>query len=153
MSTTGVSNPAFYSYPSSLPAGIESSTSTSSTGGSSSSTKTSPYEAAYANLQQYDAQELFQVTFGTPEAAQANIASVLSQWAAIQDGQNAARRQSVLNEANNAIQGTPPATSSFTAPAVPSLTDVIGQSDQTANAVLSKYASAPPGSSIVDYQA
>jgi len=148
MSTTGIASPAFYSYPNNLPSGIE-----PSGASAPASPQQSPYQAAYASLQQYDAQELFGVTFGTPEAAQANVAGVLAQWAAIQDGQNAARQQSVLNEANNAIAGTPPPTSTFAAPTVPSLQDVIGQSDNTANAVLAKYASAPPGSSIIDYQA
>lgn len=43
-----------------------------------------PYEFAYNNLQEYDAQELLNVSFGTPEQALTNVLNVLSQWAAYQ---------------------------------------------------------------------
>ena len=43
-----------------------------------------PYQFAYNNLQVYDAQELLNVSFGTPENAMTNVLSVLSQWAAYQ---------------------------------------------------------------------
>ena len=38
----------------------------------------------YANLQVVDAQELFNVSFGTPQNAMTNVLSVLAQWAAYQ---------------------------------------------------------------------
>ena len=43
-----------------------------------------PYQFAYNNLQVYDAQELLNVSFGTPQNAMINVLSVLSQWAAYQ---------------------------------------------------------------------
>ena len=65
--------------------------SVSAVGGSTSTPRTlssfttqHPYQSAYNNLQVYDAQELFNVSFGTPENAMTNVLSVLSQWAAYQ---------------------------------------------------------------------
>jgi hypothetical protein len=43
-----------------------------------------PYQFAYNNMQVLDAQELLNVSFGTPENALTNVLSVLSQWAAYQ---------------------------------------------------------------------
>lgn len=58
--------------------------STSSPGTLSSFATQHPYQFAYNNLQVYDTQELFNVSFGSPENAMANVLSVLSQWAAYQ---------------------------------------------------------------------
>lgn len=43
-----------------------------------------PYRMQYANLQVLDTQELFNVSFGTPQNAMTNVLSVLAQWAAYQ---------------------------------------------------------------------
>lgn len=94
-----------------------------------------PYQQEYATLQSMDTQELLNVTFGSWENAQSNVLSVLSQWAAFQAEQQAAQDQT--HATNN----------------VPSLGDLVSQSDAQANSVLSNYASAPSGSSIIDYQA
>lgn len=62
--------------------------SVSAVGGSSSTLSSfatqHPYQFAYNNLQVYDNQELFNVSFGTPQNALVNVLSVLSQWAAYQ---------------------------------------------------------------------
>ena len=157
MSTTGISDPAFYSYPSTLPAGLEPSTASTSTSTTSSSSTTtppeSPYQLQYNALQQYDNQELFAVTFASPQAAAANVTAVLAQWAGIQAGQQASWQQSQLTQANAAISGALPAESTINVPTVPSMSDIVGQSEQQANAALTAYAQAPPGSSILDFQA
>ena len=96
-----------------------------------------------------DTQELLNVTFGSQDNANANILSVLSQWAAIQVQEQAAQEQAIQDQLS--ALGT--SSSSTSGGDVPSLGNVIAQSDAQANDVLSKYASAPAGSSIVDYQA
>ena len=58
--------------------------STSTPGALSSFATQHPYQFAYNNLQVYDAQELLNVSFGSPENAMVNVLSVLSQWAAYQ---------------------------------------------------------------------
>ena len=50
----------------------------------SGTSSVSAYVRQYDNLQVYDNQELMNVSFGTPANAEANVLSVLSQWAAIQ---------------------------------------------------------------------
>lgn len=96
-----------------------------------------------------DAQELLNVTFGSQDNANQNILSVLSQWAAIQAQQQAAQEQAIQNQISSL--GTSSSTSATGN--VPSLGDIISQSDTEANNALQQYASAPPGSSIIDYQA
>jgi len=115
----------------------------------SSSSSKNPYQQAYSNLQSMDTQELLNVTFGSQDNANANILSVLSQWAAIQVQEQAAQEQAIQDQLS--ALGT--SSSSTSGGDVPSLGNVIAQSDAQANDVLSKYASAPAGSSIVDYQA
>jgi hypothetical protein len=95
--------------------------------------------AEYNTLQQYDTAELMSVSFGTPENATLNVLSVLSQWAALQTAQQTALQQAT--------------SSSSDANGVPTLDSLISQSDAAAQTVLNNYASAPPGSSIIDYQA
>lgn len=158
MSSTPISipDPAEYSYPSgNLPEGItpaSSSTSSSSTSSSSSSTSsaptTNPYVQAYDTLQTDDLQELFNVSFGTQQNAQLNILSVLSQWVAIDDGEQAAQAQTIQTLVNNAGSSTTDATSN-----IPTLEEIQSESDQQAQTVLNNYSSAPTGSSIVDFQA
>jgi len=94
-----------------------------------------------------DTQELLNVSFGTQENAQSNILSVLSQWASIQAQEQAAQEQAIQSASSAA------GSSSNSGPDIPSLSDLIAQSDQEANTALSNYANAPAGSSIVDYQA
>ena len=96
-----------------------------------------------------DTQELLNVTFGSQDNANQNILSVLSQWAAIQAQEQAAQEQTIQNQLS-ALGST---TSSDSGSGVPSLDSLISQSDAEANDALQQYASAPPGSNIIDYQA
>jgi hypothetical protein len=56
----------------------------------SGTSSVSPYVQQYDNLQVYDNAELMSVSFGSPENAQANVLSVLSQWAALQSQEQSA---------------------------------------------------------------
>ncbi|HTX02605.1 MAG TPA: hypothetical protein VMD07_02905 [Candidatus Acidoferrales bacterium] len=149
-----IPSPAEYTYPSGdLPEGLTSS-STSSTSSSSSSSSTSststtnPYVQEYDTLQSEDLQELFNVSFGTQQNAALNIDSVLAQWVALDAQEQEAQAQTVQTMLSNAGSSTTDATSN-----IPTLEDVESQSDQEAQTVLNNYASAPSGSSIVDFQA
>ena len=160
--TYTIPQPPEDTYPADLPAGLEPTTSgatNSSSSGSSSSSTTStsatqpaqnPYLQAYATLQSMDTQELMNVTFGSQDNANQNILSVLSQWAAIQAQEQATQEQAMQNQISSL--GTT-SSSSSTIDNVPSLDSIISQSDQAANNALQQYASAPAGSSIIDYQA
>lgn len=145
MSTTGVDgfsipDPAEYTYPSgSLPQAIEA---------TPTSTTTNPYVAEYNYLQQYDAQELFAVSFGSAQAATANVDGVLAQWVGLQMQEQEQQQQAI--QAASAAAGS---STTGDASNVPSLDSIISQSDSEANSVLTNYASAPAGSSIIDYQA
>lgn len=97
-----------------------------------------------------DTQELMNVTFGSQDNANQNILSVLSQWAAIQAQEQATQEQAMQNQISSL--GTT-SSSSSTIDNVPSLDSIISESDQAANNALQQYASAPAGSSIIDYQA
>jgi len=135
-------DPGFYTSPSSLPTGLSggsaSSTASSAAAATASSAATSsaagtpaqisPYLTEYNTLQQQDAAELIQVSLASPDAAQANVADVLAQAAALQQQQLAAQQQAQSTAANATITAPP---------AVPSLESLIQQSDANANSDLS----------------
>ena len=159
MSTTGIDGysipePAAYTVSGDLPAGLTTpigSSATSSTSDSTTATATtaapavSPYVTAFAALQQYDAEELIQVSFSSQTAALSNVSDVLAQAAAYQEQQQAAQQQAAEVAAN-----TP---TNVPDVSVPSLGDIIYQSDQTANTAIQNYINAGSGASILDYQA
>ncbi len=142
----GLPQPGFYSYPSSLPSGLSlgdaestarapaasssgSSSSASGSGTSPAAAPISPYQQAYANLEQADTAELMSVSLGSSGSAQSNIASVLQQAAALQQQQIAAQQQA----AQQASSGAP----AIQAPSVPNYTSIVQQSDANASSDLS----------------
>lgn len=127
-------DPGYYSSPSTLPAGLSGGSATGSTisqaasATSSSATAAaavSPYQTAYANLQEQDAAELIQVSTSTAGAAQTNVSNVLAQAAALQ-AQQLATQQAAAATASAAAPA-------ITAVSLPSLTSLIQQSDTNAN--------------------
>jgi hypothetical protein len=159
MSVDAVSgpDPAFYSYPSTLPpsAGVAASslaTGSSSTASSASAAPLSSYQAEFDTLQQDDAAELLQVSLGSTANAQSNVASVLAQAAALQAQQQSAQQAQAAASADAAVQSssssttgssTSGASDSLTLPTLQSLFD---QSDSAASTNLGNYQSS--GSSI-----
>jgi hypothetical protein len=123
---TSLPDPGFYSSPSTLLAGLASDSSTSAAG--TATAQPSSYQTAYSNLTQQDTAELLGVSFGSPDAAQSNVASVLAQAAALQQQQLAAQQQAQVAAAN---VPAPPSVS------VPTLTSVIQQSNANAYADIS----------------
>jgi hypothetical protein len=128
-------DPGYYDYPSTAGA-ADASSSSSGSGTASASAGTSPasaapaqspYRSAYDDLQQQDAAELLQVSFGSQADAQSNLASVLAQAAALQRQQLAAQQQ--------AQTAAPPP---IAAPAVPTLTSLLQQSDGNASSDLAQ---------------
>ena len=117
-------------------------TSFSSSSGSASSTpKISPYVQQYNNLLQYDAQELFTVSLGTPQNAQANIEGVLAQWVGLQQQEQQAQQQAIQAALDKV------GSSNTNAPNIPSLSSLQAQSDAQASTALANYSKAAPGSS------
>jgi hypothetical protein len=119
----------------------------------STGTTPSTYETAFANLQQYDNQELLYASFLSPEAGLANLDSVLQQ---------AAQLLGTPSDPGPALTGTTttpatttPATSTASSalPNLPSVASILAASDDEADQTLTNYANAPVGSSIIDYQA
>jgi len=130
---TGLPQPGFYSYPSSLPRGLsmgdaETTASAPPAAGASASSSpsasASPYAQAYANLEQADTAELMNVSFGSSSNAQSNIASVLQQAAALQQQQIAAQQQAAQDAAS--------AAPAIQAPSTPSYTSIVQSSDANA---------------------
>jgi hypothetical protein len=122
----------------------------------STGTATSSYETAFENLQSYDDQELLYASFLSPEAGLANFDSVLEQ---------AAQLLGTPEDPGPALSTATPTTSSTTTPStststasnalqnLPSVASILAASDDEAQQTLTNYASAPVGSSILDYQA
>ena len=163
MSVDAVSgpDPAFYSYPSTLPPGVGGAASSSSTASASATSAASPsasaaplssYQAEFATLQQDDAAELMQVSLGSTANGQSNVASVLAQAAALQAQQSAAQQAQAAASADAAVQSstsstTGSSTSSSTDPlSLPTLQSLFDQSNSDASTNLSNYQSS--GSSI-----
>jgi hypothetical protein len=129
----------------------------------STGTTPSTYETAFANLQQYDNQELLYASFLSPEAGLANLDSVLQQAAQLlgtPGDPGPALTGGALNGTSPAA--TPPATTtpasststtSSALPNLPSVASILAASDDEADQTLTNYANAPVGSSIIDYQA
>jgi hypothetical protein len=115
-----------------------------------------PLQREYQLLQQVDTIELLQMSFSlTPEQATANANSVFAQVTALQKQQQTARAKQVQANADAAVLGRPatPLQTGTTASKRISYTDLIAQSDAAAKAALAKFSKAPPGSSILDFQA
>lgn len=150
----GITSPLNTNLPATGPGAIVPTTTTSSTG---VKTTTSPLLSEYNLLQQEDTAELIQVSFFDTQAqAQANVADVLAQAANLQAQQQAATQQANVNNAQAQIDGTTSTSSTTSANDVsnlPSLSDLISQSDAAANAALTSYGKAPAGSNILDFQA
>jgi hypothetical protein len=126
-------DPGFYNSPSTLPAGLSGgSAGTSAISRAASATSASaatapavsPYQTAYANLQEQDAAELIGVSTGSADAAQANVSNVLAQAAQLQ-AQQLATQQAAAARASAAAP-------SIANVSVPSLTSLIQQSDTNA---------------------
>lgn len=171
-------DPGFFSTGSSGPAGLTTlnasvetpppvtaataAASTSTPGTTSGSKTISPLQAEYNLLQQEDTQELLTASFESPSASLANANDVFAQVATIQDQQLAAQQQQNLDNAQAAIDGSSSSTTtSSTLSAadnadvsnLPTLTDLLSQSDSAAQTALGKFSSAAAGSSILDVQA
>jgi|HubBroStandDraft_1064217.scaffolds.fasta_scaffold400094_2 hypothetical protein len=140
---SGSIQPANYSYPSgTLPTGLaygaapQPNSSTAATASSASSS----YEADYQSLQQYDDQELMQVSLGSAAAAASNVDSVLAQAAALQSQETAAQNAAAAADANGAIQGSSSSASTSSSANdplnIPSYQSIITQSDTDALNVL-----------------
>jgi hypothetical protein len=144
LSSVGASLFATGSAPNAVPASTPTSTGTAP----------STFETEFANLQQYDDQELLYASFLSPEAGLANFDSVMQQAAAL---------LGTPGDPGPALSTTPPASSTTTPPAtstassaisnLPSVASILAASDDEADQTLTNYANAPVGSSILDYQA
>ncbi|MBV9408681.1 MAG: hypothetical protein JO164_07645 [Candidatus Eremiobacteraeota bacterium] len=108
--------------------------SSSSSNASGSSSTQSSYQKAYDNLVAYDDQELLQVSLGSPSAAQANVSSVLQQ---------AAQQLSALQPTGTTNGGV-----TVSAPSVPTIETVIGQSENDAGTALANWSSDPLGTNV-----
>lgn len=154
-----IPDPAYYSS-GNLPAGLDpaSSTTSSTTASTAStaSTSASAIQNEYNLLNTDDTEELLYASFLTPDQGLANADDVLAQAAELQDEQLSTQQQATLANADADVTGsssTSSATLSTDDSNLPSLSDLLSQSDSDAQAALTAFASAPAGSSIVDYQA
>jgi hypothetical protein len=160
-----IPDPAFYSS-GNLPAGLDpasspasttaSTASTTASTGSTASTNASAIQNEYNLLNTDDTEELLYASFLTPDQGLANADDVLAQAAELQDEQLSTQQQSLLANADADVTGTSLTSSSTPATDVsnlPSLSDLLSQSDSDAQAALTAFANAPAGSSIIDYQA
>jgi hypothetical protein len=95
-------------------------------------------QAEYHTLNQQDTAELLYASFLSPAASLANTDAVLEQAARLQNEQLAAQQQAELAKAGADL---------------PSVSNIIADSNAAAQSALSNYAKAPAGSSILDYQA
>lgn len=128
----------------------------------STGTTPSTYETQFANLQQYDNQELLYASFLSPEAGLANLDSVLQQAAQLlgtpgDPGPALTGGSLTGSSSTTAPATTAPASSTSTTssalPNLPSVASILAASDDEADQTLTNYANAPVGSSIIDYQA
>ena len=113
-------------------------------------------QAEYNTLNQQDAAELLYASFLSPAASLANTDAVLEQAATLQNEQLAAQKQATLANAQADVTGSSSNSSGTPASDVtnlPSVTSILAASDAAAQSVLSNYANAPAGSSILDFQA
>jgi hypothetical protein len=125
-----------------------------------SSTSPSTYQTQFANLQQYDTQELLYASFLSPADSLANTNSVLEQAAALLGSPGHPGTLATSEAAATPASTTPPASSSSSTSSssgaltnLPSVASILAASDTEAQQTLNAYANAPVGSSILDYQA
>lgn len=110
----------------------------------------STYQTEYANLQQYDNQELLYASFLSPSDSLANADSVLQQ-AAVLLGSPGHPGTLATGASTTPASSTSTASSALTN--VPSVQSILDASDQEALKTIQNYVNAPAGSSILDYQA
>jgi hypothetical protein len=154
--SASIPDPAANSYPSGTTAASGTTSSSGSGTSATSASQISSYQAEYNTLQEQDAAELLQVSFASPADAQANVASVLAQAAALQNQQLATQQQQASAAADAAVQSTASSTSSSSSSssdplAIPTLTDITAQSDTAASTAIDNYLNASPGSSFETY--
>ena len=122
------------------------------------STAPSTYETQYANLQQYDNQELLYASFLSPSDSLANGNSVLEQAAALlgspgHPGTLATSEAAATTPASAATASSSTSSASSSLPNIPSVASILAASNSEAQQTLNAYANAPVGSSILDFQA
>jgi hypothetical protein len=152
-----IPDPGFYSS-GTLPWGLDPSTSPiTATLATPVAPNAQAIQSEYNLLKQQDTAELLYASSLTPAQSLINTDAVLEQAATIQDQQLAAQQQALLSNAQSQVTGSSSSTSSSTPSSdvsnLPSVTSILAASDAAAQSVLSNYANAPTGSSIVDYQA
>lgn len=150
-SSDGISlpNPGFYSN-NTLPWGI---TNPIDTNLPASPTPDPGIEQEYSLLQTEDTAELLYASFLSPVAGIENSDLVLSQGAALLGSSSSATSSTPATSSSSTSSSTTQSTPSTDDANLPTYSDLISQSNATANAALNAYANAPAGSSIVDYQA
>lgn len=124
------------------------------------------YQQELQTLNQQDTAELFYASGLSQSDAIANGNAVLSQAANLLAAPGTLNYTTIPNlptpgtipsttTSNTNSSGTTPASTSQTiaAPALKSITDILAESDASAQAALTAYGNAPAGSSIVDYSA
>jgi hypothetical protein len=130
--------------------------------GTPSSTGLSTYQTQFANLQQYDDQELLYASFLSPSDSLANGNEVLEQAAALLGSPGHPGTLATSEAAATpAATTTAPASSSSSSTSstsgalsnIPSVASILAASDDEAQQTLTAYSNAPVGSSILDFQA
>jgi hypothetical protein len=135
--------------PSSSPAGLDAINlgSPKAPGPAVASTPGQPtvYQTEYATLQTDDDAELVQTSLATPQAAAANVQSVLAQAAALQQQQQAAlqQQQQALNTGQTTVNADP-----TDALNVPSLGSIIQASDTAADSYIQNLVGSGTGSTV-----
>jgi hypothetical protein len=145
LSSVGASLFATGSAPNAVPASTPTSTGTTP----------STYETQFANLQQYDDQELLYASFLSPSAGLANLDSVLGQAAQLlgTPGDPGPALTGSTTTPSTTTSSTSTSTASSALTNLPSVASILAASDTEAEQTLTNYANAPVGSSILDYQA
>ena len=111
----------------------------------SNTTTLSSYQTEYNTLNSQDTQELLYASFLSPEDSLSNGNAVLQQAATLLGSPGHP------GTADTTYTPTPVAETDTTD--LPSVADILAQSDEDAQKTLTAYANAPVGSSIIDYQA
>lgn len=164
--SVSIPDPGFYSS-GTLPWGLDPSTSPLGSSlsplgappATASASTAQQVQSEYSTLNQQDTAELLYASFLSPTDSLANTDAVLEQAATLQDQQLAAQQQATLANAQADVTGSSSSTSSSSSTPstddsnLPSVSSILAASDAAAQSVLSNYANAPAGSSIIDYQA
>jgi hypothetical protein len=124
------------------------------TAAAGTSNSLSSYQTEFNTLNSQDTQELLYASFLSPAESLANGNAVLEQAAQLLGTPGAA--SSLSTGTNPSTSGTPSSSASTTSSSLnnlPSVASILAASDAEAAQTLQNYASAPPDSSIIDYQA